>query len=278
MALSTDATATKTKYMNESRLFQIPSELIAVLLFILILFVNWLGFRFRERQAKRNPNEVRDGAGATEGALLGLMALMLAFSFNSASSKFDVRREVIVEEANNIGTAILRCDLYPDSIRNLFRADFKKYVEARINYYNAGDDAGKIADALRQTNIYSGNIWRRAAYLFQIPEYRMRSREIIPVINSMIDIVTTRDVGRVAKVPPIILEVLLLLTIISGFLTGYSQSGKRRNIIMIFGFALMTTITVYLILDLDRPRRGILNLDAAEQKVVELRNMFTESK
>lgn len=278
MALSTGATSTKTKYMNEPRLFQIPSELIAVLLFIVILFVNWLGFRFRERQAKRNPNVVRDGAGATEGALLGLMALMLAFSFNSASSKFDVRRDVIVEEANNIGTAILRCDLYPDSIRNLFRADFKKYVEARINYYDAGDDADKIAVALRETNIYSGNIWRRAAYLFQIPEYRMRSRQIIPVINSMIDIVTTRDVGRVAKVPPVILEVLLLLTIISGFLTGYSQSAKRRNIIMIFGFAVMTTITVYLILDLDRPRRGILNLDAAEQKVVELRNMFTESK
>ena len=236
--------------MNYPFLFQAPTALIAAIVFILILLSNWFGFRFWKRQSKKNPDDVKDNLGSMEGSLLGLMALILAFTFGVAASKFEARRKVIVEEANDIGTAILRCDLYPDSVRNLFRADFRKYVEARISYYDAGDDPAKIQAALKETDKYSGNIWRRAASLSQNLDNRVRSEQMIPAINSMIDIVTTRDAGRIAKVPPVILSVLLLLTIISGFLSGYNQKEKGRNMVMVIAFAAMTTITIYLIMDL----------------------------
>ena len=75
--------------------------------------------------------------GAVEGSMLGVMALLLGFTFSIAISKFETRRQITVEEANEIGTAILRCDMYPDSLRNLLRADFKEYIEARIAYYDS---------------------------------------------------------------------------------------------------------------------------------------------
>jgi hypothetical protein len=264
--------------MNFPVLYQMPAALIAAIIFLLMLFLNWLGFTFRKRQIKRNIDEVPDGLGPLETSLLGLMALMLAFTFAMAASKFEARRQVIVDEANNIGTAILRCDLYPDSVRRLFLADFQKYVEARIHYYDAGVDPDKIQAALNETGIYSGRIWKRAAYLSEDLDNRVRSLEMIPALNSMIDIVTTRDAGRVAKVPPIILAVLFVLTVIAGFLAGYSNKGKRRNLILLFGFTAMTTVTLYLIMELDRPRRGIINLDAAEQKITDLKTMFSESQ
>ena len=99
---------------------------------------------------------------------------------------------------------------------------------------------------------------------------------MVPALNAMIDIVTTRDAGRVAKVPPIILWVLLVLTMIAGFLTGYGEKGKPGSLVLIIGFAAMTTVTVFLILELDRPRRGILNLNTAQQKIIELRALLIE--
>lgn len=264
--------------MDSHLLFQVPATVIAVVFFLLILLVNWLGFRVWKTKVKKNPDEVKDGMGTMEGSLLGLMALIMGFTFSLAASKFETRRQVIVEEANDIGTAILRCDLYPDSVRNLFRLDFQKYLAARISYYDAGDNEVKIDAALMKASSHSDRIWRRAASLSQNLDNRVRSAQMIPALNSMIDIVTTRDAARIAKVPPIILWVLLMLTLISGFLAGYNQKGKRKNIIMVVAFAAMTTITVYLIAELDRSRRGIINLDSAEKRIVDLRILFTENK
>ena len=91
----------------------------------------------------------------------------------------------------------------------------------------------------------------------------------------MIDITTTRDAQRLAKVPPLILFILAILILTSSFLVGYGQQGKR-NLIWVGAFALMTTITLYLILELDRPKRGLINLNREEHKIIELREMLAD--
>ncbi|MEO8146534.1 MAG: hypothetical protein ABI723_02800 [Bacteroidia bacterium] len=260
--------------MNSPLLFQVPALMIAAMLFLLLILANGLGFRIRKMQLKKNQDQLPDWSDSLEGSLMGLMALILAFSFGIAASKFDARREMIVQEANDIGTALLRCDLYPDSTRNLLRADFQKYVEARISYYDAGDDSLRIKAALKEADRYSSGIWNRVVLIAGNPGNTVPSMQMIPALNSMIDIVTTRDAGRIAKVPPVILTVLLILTLISGFLAGYSDKKKKRNLITVIGFAAMLSITLYLVLELDRPRRGIINLDAAEQRIVDIRTMF----
>jgi hypothetical protein len=259
--------------MFNSFTYKIDAHWIAIAIFLLILLTNWLGYRYRTSQEAKPGVGTLEGPGPMESSLLGLMALMLGFTFSMALSKFETRRQVIVEEANNIGTALLRADLYPDSIRTLLRADFKDYIEARIAYYDAGIDKEKIDSALAKTNVYSGRIWNRAAGLVQNDRYRVSSLQMIPAVNSMIDIVSTRESGRKAKVPPVILIMLLILTLISSFLVGYGQKGKRRNLVMIFTFSLMTTIALYLIMELDRPQRGLLNLNAAEQNITALREL-----
>jgi hypothetical protein len=261
--------------MDQAYLYEVPAHWLALATFFLVFIFNVLGFRYRKWIVRKDPSRASKGLGPIESSLLGLMALILSFTFGMASSKFEARRSLIIEEANDIGTAILRCDLYPDSVRSALRQDFREYVNARIAYYDAIVDKQKIQAALDRANHYSYRIWKRAAEYSQIPEQRSISILAMPSLNAMIDIVSTRDAARLAKVPPVILFVLVVLVLISAFLVGYGQSGER-NIVLVTGFALMTTIALYMIIELDRPRRGILTLRNEEQRIVELREMLVD--
>ena len=146
--------------MNASFFFQMPTLILASTIFFLIILCNWLGYRYKKWQVQKHPGEVPESMGSIEGSILGVMSLLLGFTFSVAVSKFETRRHLIVEEANEIGTAILRCDMYPDSIRNPLRADFKEYVETRIGYFNAGNDEDKISGEIKNAELISARIWK----------------------------------------------------------------------------------------------------------------------
>jgi len=101
--------------MEYQPLVLIPALYLAVPYFLLLVFFNWLGFLYKKRQVRKFPDIGSSGLGTAEGSLLGLMALLLSFAFGISATKYEIRRQIIVEGANNIGTGILRCDLYPDS-------------------------------------------------------------------------------------------------------------------------------------------------------------------
>jgi hypothetical protein len=256
-----------------SLLYKNPAMLIAAVLFVLMILFNRLGFFIRQKQIKKTSG-IMEGLGPVEGSLLGLLALLLSFTFSMSAAKNDTRRGVIVEEANDISTAILRCDLYPDSVRKILRPVFDSYIDARIDYYNAGIDTAKLNSSLQRTNEYSTRIWKRVMYLSQDKENTLRSQQMIPALNAMMDVVTTREAERIAHVPESILLLLFILTLAGSFIIGYGSSAKRFNWIVSFGFALMTAMTIYLILDLDRPRRGLINMDSTQAKIIDLKDML----
>jgi hypothetical protein len=263
--------------MDAPLLPNVPAWLMAVIIFFLVILFNWLGFILRKRQMQSPLFIEPSGASIIESSLMGLTALLVAFTFGMVASKFEKRRVIIVEEANHIGTAILRCDLFPDSVRSLLRADFRQYVEARIASYEVSDDEQKMRTALDTAAFYSGRIWKRVAALaHDEPGNRVRYNQMIPALNNMIDIVATRTEGSKAKVPRLILLVVLLFSLLSAFLSGYGNKAKRQNFLMIGAFAFMTTVSLYLIMELDRPKQGLINLDVSEQTMLDLRKMFEE--
>jgi len=253
--------------------FYIPIYILSIIIFFLILLFNWFGFKFKKWHLEKYPGRVPEDLGAVEGSMLGAMALLLGFTFSIATSKFETRRQITVNEANEIGTAILRCDMYPDSVRNPLRADFKEYIEARIAYYAVGDDEEKIKQELIKAGEISDRIWKRVAHQAQNPNNLAITTQMIPAVNDMIDIVTTRDAGRISRVPRLVLFVLLGLVLISSFVLGSDYNGKKRNKILIFSYALAMTLTLDLITELDRPREGLINLNAVEQKMIDLRGL-----
>lgn len=263
--------------MENGPFSHIPAFYLAIPYFLLLILVNWLGFQYKKRQVRKYPDLNSTGLGTAEGSLLGLTALLLSFAFGMSASKFDNRRQIMVEEANDIGTTILRCDLYPDSIRSLFRADLKNYLEARITYYEVGDNDDLIHAAVHHADSISGICWTRAAVLGHNPANYLATLQMVPSLNAMIDIVSTREASRTSVVPSLILNILSILTLVSAFLTGYGSKYDERNRVLVVAFALMTTMALYLVIDLDRPRQGFINLNSVERLIVNLRSQFEKN-
>ncbi len=161
-------------------------------------------------------------------------------------------------------------------IKKELKTNFKAYVEARIAYYDAGIDNDKIDIAKSKTEKTANDIWKIVMTESQKPENVLRSQQMIPALNSMIDVVTSREEIKNATVPESIFWLLFMLILTASFIIGYSTNGKKVNHVLIYGFSVMTVLTVFLILDLDRPRRGIINANNTEQKIVALREMFKE--
>ena len=263
--------------METTLLYKTSTSVIIVLLISLTLLSHWIGYKIKQRQITQKKPTTSENIGPVEGSLLGLLALLLSFTFSMSSIRYDNRRQVIIEESNHISTAILRADLYPDNIRRLLRADFYKYVESRIAYYDAGVNNQKLNLALQQSEQISKRIWNKVAEAAQDPKNIVRTNQMVPALNNMIDIVTTREAAKNATVPESILWLLFILILSSSFIIGYNNE-KKINHVLICSFSVMVTLTVFVILDLDRPRRGIITTDNAEQKIINLRTMFTENK
>jgi len=262
-------------FMQFSFLSQFKSLGTAFILAIVMIAVYWAGFKFSSRQKNRNTS---DGFGPVEGALLGLLALLLAFTFSMSASRYDTRRQVLIEEANIIGTAILRADLYPATERSSFRADFKEYLETRIAYYEAGFDPEKVEANLERSAIISAKIWDRAAVLAQNRDNLIPSNQMVPALNEMIDIVTTRNAARHATVPDSILWMLFVLCLVSSFLVGYNRNEIAASWVVIIVFALMISASIFIILDLDRPSQGLITLEEANKNIISLRSMFENAQ
>jgi hypothetical protein len=246
-----------------------------VVLVFLMVISYWSSHKISLNILEKDPERKFPLLGTMQGSILGLLALIIAFTFNLSITRYDQRREVVVEEANHIGTALLRCDLYPDSIRAEFRKDFKEYVEARISYYEARIDDKKTQESLDKADKISQRIWTRAGLLSKDTKASIISgQQMIPALNNMIDIVTTRDELRTAHIPDSIIWLMISLAVISSFFLGIGTGKKKILWLAIWCFFFVMSVSFYFILDLDRPTQGINTLNATHQKIVDIRKML----
>ncbi len=99
---------------------------------------------------------------------------------------------------------------------------------------------------------------------------------MISALNNMIDTVSKREASRISTLPESILWLLLLLALIGSFIVGYASNAKKINWIVIVLYSLMTVMTVYLILDLDRARRGLISANITHQNMEKLLDSFKD--
>ena len=244
--------------MTHSFLNDLDALYIVIILFFLMLTAIWIGYKTGYKQTKSDNKNAE-----ISSSLLGLLALILGFTFAMAGSRYENRKNNLIYEANCIGTAILRADIYPDSLKNEFKKDFKSYLNSRRDYYLLDNDEQKFTASLKQSAMVSDKLWNRAAFYAKDKDYFIQSNMMLPALNEMFDSASKSNMVLDSKVPETIVYLMLAFSIIISFFIGYNSGlEKKINTKFITGFCFLICIVIFITLDLDRPRRGLITIDS----------------
>lgn len=250
----------------------IASLLTACLFFGMLIFSE-VGRRIGIARLARDSEGLTKGAGAAEAAVFGLLGLLIAFTFSGAASRFEDRRHLIAAEANAIGTAYLRIDLLPGDAQPELRELFRRYLDARLATYQDAEDRTATKATLAAGAALQGEIWTKALTACQRPDASAQAGMLLlPALNELIDITATRAMAT-QNHPPLVIYLLLSgLSLVGALLVGYGTSpNKDRSWLHTVIFAAILSLTVYVIVDLEFPRVGLIRVDAADQVLIELR-------
>jgi len=191
------------------------------------------------------------------GGLIGVLGFLLAFTFSIATEQFSQRKQYVLEEANEIGTAYLRTDLIDSIHKTEVKQLLREYVDTRLKAVSSTN----INNELIKSVELHGLIWREvsAAALAKPDE---NSSLMIQSINNIIDLHEKRVTAGLRNRIPMSIWITLLaisfMTMITiGIKAGFTKPrGLIAVIPMILAFAALTT----LIVDLNRPQKGLFKV------------------
>jgi hypothetical protein len=254
--------------------FTTASVLYSVTLLLGMLGCLETGRRLGIRKLAMDPEWAFSGLGVVETAVFGLYGLMLAFTFSGAPARLDLRKQLVADEANAIGTAYLRLDLLPTQSQPAMRELFRKYLNSRLQTYDQPDDVQVVKDKIARSAALQGEIWGRAVVCTRLPgAHDDAAKLLLPALNQMIDITTTRINAALTHPPLIIYALMFALAMVCSVLAGYSMAReKHRSWLHITAFAAVTAISVYAFLEIEYPRLGVVRLlGVSDQLMVALR-------
>jgi len=249
--------------------------LFSSVVFALAMFVGMLAFaevgrRAARRRATHDPDGAWHGTGVVDGAIFGLFGLVIAFTFSGAASRFDTRRNLIVEEVNAIGTAYLRLDILPVEAQPGLRDGFRRYLDSRIQVYRKYPDAAAVAAELENVKRVESQIWTQA--LAAEGNSAPAARLLLPALNQMFDISTRRTMAMNMHPPTAIYAMLFGLALIASTMAGYGMArAESRAWFHVVGFAAIVAIVAYVVLDIEHPRLGLIRIDPLDRALVDLR-------
>jgi hypothetical protein len=258
-------------YKNSPMIWlSLPIALVLFALIVLSLRYGWHVGRRRLATLGENANE---GVGAVEGAIFAMMGLLLAFSFTGAAGRFEQRRDLIVQETNAIGTAWLRLDLLREGgPREQAQDLLRRYLDQRIDVYGDVTDWPRTLASLEKVAALQTRIGNLVLAQSREDKSQPIPQVLVPALNDMFDIATTRVLATRQHPHYAIFVMLGVLVLVSAFLAGFGQSKvPRQSRLHVLGFATTTALALYLIIDLEYPRFGLIRVDSFDQALVELR-------
>jgi hypothetical protein len=234
-----------------------------------------IGYRMGRWHQKIGRGSIKEFVGIVDAPILALLGLLIGFTFFGAAERFDKRRDLIVEETNHIGTAYLRLDLLRPEDRDALRNLFKDYLDSRIRTYAILPDVRAALAEYDRSQQMQSEIWVRAIEAAQKTGTTPASMQLVPALNDMIDITTTRVAVTQFHPPRIVFVMLAALSLIAAMLAGYQMStAARRSWFHVALFVITFTLAIYVILDLEYPRLGLIRVDAADALLKDLRSSW----
>ena len=242
-------------------MYAIPSVLIALALFVSLLLAIEAGYRLGERH--RRDDATKAHVNTISGALLGVLALLLGFTFSLALQRHDARSAAVVDEANAIGTAQLRAQLLPAPFAAQAQATLADYVALRIAAGAVGlqREAERAARG-REALALQQRLWAQAVAAAPADASPVRSGLYLQALNDLIDAQGAREAALARHVPELVLWLLYGTFVLAGSSVGFAAGlGGHRAAFVSYVLVGLIVLLVFVIVDLDRPRRGLIAVD-----------------
>ena len=254
----------------------IPIWLVFVVTFVIVILAKEVGFRLGHGVHRRSEDEKESPVSAIAGAILGLAAFMLAFTFGIVADRHADRRALVRDEAVALRTAWHRSDFLPESDRGEAANLLRTYVDRRVQFAQAGKlDAQRVQSGLAETERIQNDLWKMAVANAR----KDMNSDVAALYIDSLNQVNALHAMRVAiavqtRVPTEIWLVLYCITILGMVSVGYQTgiAGSKRFAawpLLAFAFALVFA----LIGGLDRPDSGILKV--TQQPLIDVRDAMT---
>ncbi|MDV5822390.1 bestrophin-like domain [Sphingobium naphthae] len=246
-----------------SPLTALPVLLLGTILLVIVIGITWAGMRIRMKAAGRaraaagraeDVDEEEDANGAIVSAVLGLLALLLGFTFALAVNRFETRRALVLEEANAIGTAYLQTQVLPQPHRERLSMLLISYTDNRVvlaQQETPESRRQRLADNDRIVN----DIWAATLAGFDSIKHLDMSNALVSSVNAVIDMDTSRKAGRMTHVPEEVFWVLIVYVLVAAAIIGYIVR-SRSNFHLACVMHVLIVMSLMLIIDIDRPAAG----------------------
>ena len=252
-------------------MYDINAGLIAAVLLAIVLAAIEIGFRVgRRSKGAAVDDDSKAHINATQASTLGILALLLAFTFSLSLQRFDTRSDAMVDEANAIGTAYLRAQMLPFPLRDETQALLRDYVDVRVEAGHVSIINDTEWNALMaKAGSLQNALWDKARRAAEANPNPVPSGMFVQATNDLIDSFGRRDAALHRHVPEVVLFLLLGTFLITSAIVGFSGGviGRRPPLVS-FAMVVLIVVLVFVILDLDRPIRGLITV--SEKNLLDL--------
>ncbi len=245
--------------LNTSLVDRLPLWGVFVATTALIALALEAGYRLGGRRRRSANQEDKPPLGEMVAATLGLVAFMLAFTFGLAASRFDLRRGIVLDEANAIGTTYLRTSLLPEPQRTESRRLLREYVALRVGSPDWQQQAEKVA----RSEVVHERLWAQAVAATERNQNPVLLALYFQTLNELIDLHAKRvTLSLRNRIPLAIWGALFFVAclgmVLMGYHAGLAETGRSLGVLAL---VLTFAAVMALIADLDRPREGLLQVD-----------------
>jgi len=238
----------------------------------LALFAAALIGYFVGRPESRRAND-QNVVGLVQTSMLGILGLLLGFTFAVASERYEARRVLAIDEANALGTTYMRAQFLPEPYRTVISTDLRRYIELRARAASLVHDLRTLNVMRSQTERLQQRIWREATAVGRVHDTDITST-FVESLNQSIDLYASRVATYYARVPATILWILLAIAIVAVGMVGYGFGlAMHRGWLTMALVAITVAAVMVMIVDLDRPEAGPTRI--SQQTMMDLSNSLS---
>jgi hypothetical protein len=248
--------------------FALASATAAIALFLAMIFCLELGRDIGLMHTESVGPESRAGVGVVQGVASAILALLLGFVFSGAMARFDQRRQLIVQQVNAIRSAWQRVDTLPLDQQSDIRNEFRRFVDALVASYEHPASLDPAAAVTRAQEL----VWSQSVAACLAPEGDRARMLVLPSLNEMFAAVERERLARRIHPPAVIYVMLVVASLISALLAGYTMANiSARNWLLHVAVAAIVSLVIYVIVQVEYPRLGLVRVDAFDRALTELR-------